>query len=108
MPAGTRIALAALTLAAPLSLAQAPMGQGNVGGGVPYERGPGVERSASPISSREEALVPAASLGTLGKQADTEVETCIIRPVMTDQQLKVCGANPAALNQPSARPARKK
>ena len=108
MPAGTRIALAALSLAAPLALAQAPMGPGNVGGGVPYERGSDVERSSAPISSREEALVPAASLGTLGKQADAEAETCVIRPVMTDQQLKICGANPAALNQPTARPARKK
>ena len=53
-------------------------------------------------------LASAVALSWLRQQADTEVETCIIRPVMTDQQLKVCGANPAALNQPSARPARKK
>lgn len=106
MSAGNRIALAALALAAPLALAQAPMGQGNVGGGVPYERGPAAERSSTTISSREEALVPAASLGTLGRQSEVESETCVIRPVMTDHQLKLCGANPAALQQPA--PAKKK
>jgi hypothetical protein len=97
-----RAALAAALAAAPLALAQAPLGPGNVGGGVSYGERTEVERSSPAIASREEALVPAASLGslgTLGKQADAEAETCIIRPVMSDHQLRLCGANPAALQQ---------
>ena len=96
-----RAALAAILAASPLALAQAPLGPGNVGGGVPYGERTEVGRSSTPIASREEALVPAASLGTLGKQAEAEAETCVIRPVMSDRQLILCGANPAALQQPS-------
>lgn len=84
MPA--RTALAAVLLAfAPLAAAQTePVRGASIG----------TESAApAPSSSSDSSVFPTFSAASVGS-AKLEPETCVIRPVMSDAQLKLCGAMP--------------
>lgn len=83
-----RIAVTAVLLAlAPLALAQPQPAPGS---------SIGTETVHAPTPSYSDAnTFPTFSAAAVGSQKQ-EPETCVIRPVMTDAQLKLCGATPPA------------
>lgn len=82
----TKAAFAVLLLAlAPLAQAQQPAPGSSIG----------TESRAPAPSQADPVSFPTFSAAAVGSQK-LEAETCVIRPVMTDAQLKICGATPPA------------
>lgn len=75
---------AALLAFAALAAAQSQSGQPVPGASI------GTESMRAPAPSQDFPIFSAAAVGS----QKLEAETCTIRPVMTDAQLKLCGANP--------------